>query len=823
MQSRAPSKGSRKNKGILEIARQVSATIGAEFFRSMVQHLSQALSADCVYIGEFVGGQVERVRTLATSVDGQTDVNFDYPLAGSASAGAALGRISVCGAGAQNKFPEDTILPRLAAEAFIGVPLMNANQQALGILMAVYRRPVHSPRVPRSMLEIFAPRAAAELSRKQADEQLRESEERHRSFIAANPDGMWRVELDPPVPISLPEVEQVERIHRDGYIAECNDALALFLGREKAEELIGCRLSDFEEMNSDFSVRRATLAAVRVGYRLTNFETWPMDRYGKRHYMLRSQWGVVEDGMLQRVWGTSRDITALRKSEMALDASERRLADLLETIHMVVVMLDLTGSITFCNDYLLKLTGWQFEEISGKNWFNLMIPEEERETLRATFESAKTGSNCPVLVESTLLGPGGQNWSISWDCAILSDTGGKIAAAVYVGRDVTAYKKLEAEFRHAQKLESIGRLASGVAHDFNNLLTVIIGYTGVLLTHRDPTDPAYIPLAEIKKAAEKGSDLAYQLLTFSSRRPFRSTPLNLNTLITENQRMLHRLIGENIQLVTNLDPALGTIRADAGHLHQVLLNLAVNARDAMPQGGKLAIASSNVDINGIQFPQLPGLAPGSYVQLTIADNGIGMTEEIREHLFEPFFTTKAPGKGTGLGLSTVYGIIQESIGHIFVDTKPHQGTTFSILFPRIEPKASTQEVTTEPSLKGGTETILLVEDQYEVRVLAASILRELGYNVWEAEGPDHALELAQYSGAPIHLILTDMVMPRMTGIELADRIRSIHPKIKTLLMSGYPEPLVLYSDSAVHCAPCIEKPFTPEHLSLIVRQTLDEA
>lgn len=819
-QSGAPAKGARKTKSVLQIARHVSATIGTEFFRSMVQHLSEALAADCVYLGEFVGGPVERVRTLAACVDGQPDRSFEYPLAGSAAADIALDKPCLCRTGAQERFSADEILPKLHAEAVVGVPLLNANRQALGVLMAVYSRPIPSVRIPKSMLDIFAPRAAAELIRKQSEEQLRESEQRHLAFIAANPDGLWRIEFENPIPINLPEPEQVDRIHRWGYIAECNDALARFLGCDKAAELIGCRVFDLDMLHSDFSISEATLALVQAGYRLTTVETRPLDRNNKRHYMLRSQWGIVENGMLNRVWGTTRDITELRKSELALNASEQRMVDLLETVHLVVVMLDLNGSIAFCNDYLLQLTGWKSAEILGKNWFDLMIPADERDTLRTAFESAKEGASAPVHIESTLLGADGHRWWIAWDCAVLGDSEGRIGAVVNVGRDMTEYKELEAQFRQAQKLESIGRLASGVAHDFNNLLTVIIGYSGALLARLDPTDADHVGLCEIKKAAEKGADLAYQLLAFSRRQAVRPTMLNLNTLVADDQRMLRRLIGENIELVTELDPLLGTVRADAGHIHQVLLNLAVNARDAMPRGGKLIVSSSNVNINGVKFPLLPLLPPGPYVQLTVTDTGVGMSAEVRAHMFEPFFTTKAAGHGTGLGLSTVYGIVQQSGGHITVETEPGSGSTFSILLPRIE-SAKIQEASAKPVLKGGTETILLVEDQSEVRVLTAKILRELGYNVWEADGPGRALELAKYSSVPVHLMLTDVVMPTMSGVELANRVKVAHQEIKVLFMSGYATRLPLSEDPLLSEA-YIQKPFTPEALGWKVREILDQ-
>ena len=818
-QGRAPAKTARKTKSVLQIARHVSATIGAEFFRSMVQHLSEALAADCVYLGEFVGGPVERVRTLAACVDGQSDRSFEYPLAGSAAADVAFDKPCLCRTGAQEKFPADEILPKLHAEALAGVPLLNANRQALGVLMAVYRRPIPSFRIPKSMLDIFAPRAAAELSRKQSEEQLRESEQRHLAFIAANPDGLWRVEFENPIPVNLPDREQADRIHRSGYIAECNDSLARFLGCEKAGELIGCRLYDLESLDSDISLREATLALVRAGYRPTTMETRPLDRNNKRHYRLRSQWGIVEDGLLRRIWGTTRDISELRKSELALNASEQRMVDLLETVHLVVVMLDLNGSIAFCNDYLLQLTGWKSAEIQGKNWFDLMIPSDEQNALRTAFESAKEGPSPPIHIESTLLGADGHRWWIAWDCAVLGDAEGKIGAVVNVGRDLTEYKELESQFRQAQKLESIGRLASGVAHDFNNLLTVILGYSGALLARREPTDPDHIAISEIKKAAEKGADLAYQLLAFSRRQALHPTMLNLNTLVADDQRMWRRLIGENIELVTNLDPSVGIVRADAGHIHQVLLNLTVNARDAMPQGGKLIISSSNVNINGAKFPLLPSLPSGSYVQLTVADTGVGMSAEVRAHLFEPFFTTKAPGCGTGLGLSTVYGIVKQSGGHIAVESEPGRGSMFSILLPRIEP-APCQEPSAKPALKGGTETILLVEDQNEVRVLTAKILRELGYNVWEADGPGRAMELAKYSSAPVHLILTDVVMPTMSGVELANRVKQAHQEIKVLFMSGYATRLPLSEDPLLSEA-YIQKPFTPEALGWKVREILD--
>jgi PAS domain S-box-containing protein len=785
----------------------------------MVKHLAAALDADCVYIGEFAGGQVEQVRVLAASVEPKQEREFDYALAGSASAAAALGKRCVCRAGARNEFPDDAILVRFAAQAFLGLPLIHCDSHPIGILMALYSRSVHSFAAQTTLLEIFAPRAAAELNRKHTEEQLRESEQRYRAFIATNPDGMWRVELDPPVPTNLSMVEQGERIHRDGYVAECNDALARLAGRSRAGELVGVRVSELVDPDGDASIRKATLAAVQAGYGLITSETELPDRGGRKRYFLRSQWGVVEDGALRRIWGVTRDITQIRNSELELQASERRMADVLEAVHMVVMMLDLDGSITYCNDYFLRLTGWEFDQIAGKNWIDLMIPENERPVITAALESVRTGVPSPMHLKSTLLGPGGRRWWIAWDFTVLADAAGHAASAVFLGRDATEHKQLEDQLRQAQKLESVGRLAGGLAHDFNNLLTVILGYSSAMMANLDPADPTYVPLSEIRKAAEKGSDLAYQLLTFSSRRGSRPSLLNLNLIIVEDHRMLRRLIGESIDLVTELDPGLGNIRADAGHIRQVLMNLAVNARDAMLNGGKLVISSSNVDTGGGK--PWAGLPAGRYVMLSVSDSGVGMSEDVHNHCFEPFFTTKPPGKGTGLGLSTVYGIVRESSGHIFVDTAPDKGTTFKILFPRVDDPSQTPEAVPQPLVSGGRESILLVEDNYDVRVLTGKTLRQLGYRVRDAEGAGHALELAQHGGEHFDLLLTDLVMPQMGGTELAEFIRLAQPGIKVLFMSGYPggsesDPVELPRDDQY-----IQKPFTPEKLASKVREILD--
>jgi two-component system cell cycle sensor histidine kinase/response regulator CckA len=673
------------DRRVLQVANRVSAAIGGEFLDSVVQHLAEALEADCVYIGEFLGGQVERVKTLAASLD-RRPVSFEYELAGSAAAQAALGKTRVCRAHARKRFPEDPMFQQWNAEAFIGIPLLNCDGHGIGILMSVYRSSIPDTHAPRSILEMFASRAAAELERKQQEELLRQSEERYRAFVALNPNAMWRIEFEPPISISLPEEEQMERIYRDGYIAECNDALAHQAGFERAEQVNGRRMHDLASRSNPV-LRNAIQHAIRTKYRYCTVETSPIGRNGRHRYVLRSQWGIVEDGLLRRMWGSNRDITELKLSVIALEAAERRMSELLEDLQLMVVILRPDGEISFCNQHLYQITGWQPADVVGENWVELMIPAGDRDRVRAAIASVNSDMRVPVHFESPLLGPGGDRRWIAWDSIGMRDSEGEIAATATVGRDITDFKKLEGQFQQAQKLESIGRLAGGVANDFNGLLTVIMAHSDVTADQGGLSEDARSALNEIRKAAEQGAEVTRRLFAFSRRQVLRPKVLNLTNLITDDVYMIRHLIGERIQLITNLDPALDLVNADVGHLHQVILNLVVNARDAMPQGGILTISTSNVTGADIG-PGEVAPVPGKFVQLTVTDTGTGMTEEVRNHMFEPFYTTKASGKGTGLGLSTVYGIVEQSGGHILVETEKGNGTSLKVVFPAVEENAT---------------------------------------------------------------------------------------------------------------------------------------
>ena len=388
-----------------------------------------------------------------------------------------------------------------------------------------------------------------------------------------------------------------------------------------------------------------------------------------------------------------------------------------------------------------------------------------------------------------------------------------------------AYDELaqtQGQLEQAQKMDAIGRLAGGVAHDFNNLLTVILGRTEMLLQPLPPENPMRRGIELIQRTAGRAADLTRQLLAFSRKQVLEATVLDLNAVAADMRDMLGRLIGEDIALVTSPSLELGRVKADRGQIEQVVMNLAVNARDAMPQGGRLIIETENVDLDAEYVRRHVGARPGPHVMLAVSDSGVGIPREIERHIFEPFFTTKEPGKGTGLGLATVYGIVKQSGGYIECDSEPGRGTTFRIYLPRVDVPAPGVERLGRPAdAAGGTETILLVEDEEGVRELARDILRATGYTVIEARDGAEALLLSERHQGPLDLLLTDVVMPRMSGRELAERLTPLRPDLSVLYMSGYTDDAVIRHGVLGAGTAFLQKPFTPAILVGRVRETLD--
>ncbi len=448
---------------------------------------------------------------------------------------------------------------------------------------------------------------------------------------------------------------------------------------------------------------------------------------------------------------------------------------------------------------------------------------DDRERVHATVQNLlQPGSDGRYAVEYRTIGIEDriERHVSSWGQVYFELTGQPVRF-VGVTLDISERKRLEEQFRQAQKLESVGRLAGGVAHDFNNVLTVINGYSDILLAGMDAGDPLRELVTPIRAAGERAAALTGQLLFLSRKQVAQRKAVNLNEIIVEVETMLDKVIGEDIQLKSDLSGSLGSVMVDPGQLHQVLMNLAVNARDAMPSGGALTIETCNIDAKDGLVETSTGVKPGRYVRLKVSDTGTGMTKEVMSHLFEPFFTTKVAGKGTGLGLATVYGIIQQNGGSIRVDSEPRKGTTFTIHLPRIDSgMTSEQRPAFEADGLQGVETILVVEDQEPVRELAARVLRLHGYRVLEAAHPEDALLQSACFDGPIHLMLTDVIMPGMTGPELAARIRPLRPAMAVIFMSGYTD-CPLPERALESTIAYLDKPFSASGLAAIVKEMFD--
>jgi len=450
-----------------------------------------------------------------------------------------------------------------------------------------------------------------------------------------------------------------------------------------------------------------------------------------------------------------------------------------------------------------------------------LIHPNDRFVLEASLVQAERDSTGYEVEFRALLPDGSTRW-VAGRARMVRDADNQPVRLLGVGTDISERKSLEAQFRQAQKMEAVGQLAGGVAHDFNNLLTVVLGFSNFVLETLGPHDPRCADMEEVVKAAQRATVLTKQLLAFSRKQILQPTAVNVSTLVTGMRPMLGRLIGEHVELVSNLAADLSPVRADPGQLEQVLMNLVVNARDAMPTGGRLTIETANVDVDGsTDDPQL-AVRPGSYVLLSVRDTGTGMNEETRQRLFEPFFTTKEQGKGTGLGLATVYGIVKQSGGHVSVSSEPGSGTTFKVYLPRTEGRSEIEAVVAiAPSIAAGTETLLLVEDEAAVRLLTRTILERAGYRVFEAASAQQAEDLfAEHAGA-FTLLVTDVIMPGASGPALFKRLEGQYPGLKVLYVSGYANDMIATQGQLKPGVEFLPKPFTAQALTQRIRKILD--
>jgi len=507
----------------------------------------------------------------------------------------------------------------------------------------------------------------------------------------------------------------------------------------------------------------------------------------------------------------------------ALRRSEARVRRLVESNIIGIATGDLDGKVIDANDAFLALLGFTKEDVAaGSMRWDALTPPEYREADRLAVEQLLSTGVAP-LWEKQFIRKDGSRVPVLIGVATLTGMSGETEAVSFVV-DITERKKLEQQLRQAQKVEAIGQLAGGIAHDFNNLLGIIIGYSEIFEERLGLGDPLRPKAEQIKKAGRRAASLTRQLLAFSRQQALEPKVLDLNAVIADTLKMLRRLIDENVELVAVPEPALGRVSADQGQIEQIIMNLTVNARDAMPHGGKLTISTSNAEMDDAFVRRNPGAVPGSYVVLSVGDTGCGMDHETQAHIFEPFFTTKGEGKGTGLGLATVYGVVKQSGGYISVESEPGIGSTFRIYLPRIqEPVASAAPVDGGEKKAHGCETVLLVEDAHALRELARELLEAGGYTVLEAANGADAISLAEKHPGPIHLLLSDVVMPGMNGPELAGKIIGARPDTKVLYMSGYTGDALPVQELLNSGAALLHKPFTGLSLATKVREVLAAA
>lgn len=631
-----------------------------------------------------------------------------------------------------------------------------------------------------------------------ANQELRASEKQYRLLFEGNPMPMWVVDRDN---LRFLAVNQAA-IRHYGY---------------SGDEFFSMTIAD---IRPDEDVPRLVSSMARRVPGLSEAELW---RHRKKDGAVIqveiTSHPITMDGRDAELI-LAHDVTEQRKNQENLRQSEERFATAFRSSPLAItISTEKEGRYVDANDAYTKMMGYQQEEIVGKtaNELGIWVDPEDRERMVQQVDQPEQAE--PLETRFRTKSGDERRVRISAGRILLDGKPCVLANTL----DITESRRLEEQFRQAQKMEAVGRLAGGVAHDFNNLLSVIMGYSEIAQDAAPRGTAVRNHLDQIKKAAERAAALTQQLLAFSRQQVLQPKVLSLNAVVDSVSKMLLRVIGEDVTL--NLAPGepLGSIKADLGQIEQVLMNLVVNARDAMPEGGKIMIETANVELDETYARQHQSVKPGSYVMLSFSDTGCGMDATTMAQIFEPFFTTKEPGKGTGLGLSTVYGIVKQSGGYVWAYSEPMRGTTFKIYFPRVDgPAEKLSAPRPELVFDRGTETILLVEDDDAVRALIAELLRGAGYTVLEANGANTAIEMAERHRNSIHLVLTDVIMPGMSGGDLIVHLRALQPNLAILFMSGYASDLIGRAGVTEPERFLLHKPFTRKSLLTKVRAMLDD-
>jgi len=595
------------------------------------------------------------------------------------------------------------------------------------------------------------------------------------------------------------------------YYLDANPAMCRMLGYSR-EELIGQHATDIVVPEE---VRYIDPALEKIKATANYNREWQFRRKDRTTFPAEVMATVMPDG---NIMAMVRDVTARKEAELVLREREAQLRIASRVARLGAWTLDLKNGDIKWSDELCEMRGVPPGTSPTSEQALETYAPEYREMIRDKVQlSASTGM--PFDVELQMLAGGERRAWVRVIGQAERDTEGNVVKLHGAFQDIDERHRLEERVTQGQKMDAIGQLAGGVAHDFNNLLSIILSYAGMLISDLRESDPIRADLEQIRNAGERASQLTRQLLAFGRKQMLKPQVLDLGQVVVGMEKMLRRLLGEDIELSLLLSRSLGKVLADASQMEQVIMNLAVNARDAMPRGGKLSIETANVEIDASYAETRHDVEPGMYVMLAITDSGSGMDAATRQRAFEPFFTTKE--KGTGLGLSTVFGIIKQSRGHIWVYSEQGRGTTFKVFLARTDETAPAITKAVAPSSMHGSETILLVEDEEAVRTVTCSILRRQGYNVLEAQNGGEAFLVCEKYPGTIHLIITDVVMPRMSGRELAERVSPLRPNMRVMYVSGYTQTAIVHHGVLDAGINFLQKPITPDALSAKVREVLD--
>ncbi|MBM3299665.1 MAG: PAS domain S-box protein, partial [Deltaproteobacteria bacterium] len=650
--------------------------------------------------------------------------------------------------------------------------------------------------------------------KKRAEEALREHEQMLKNILSASP-------------VAISYVEQ-------GRLKWTNQSMVHMFGYGEGGEYLGRSARDFyaspEEYKRVLTIFRECLEQGKPVETEAQFRRRDGTTFCGQLKIRALDAMIPRKGTISAIADISEKMAseeALREGRAkyrSLYEESQRIAQLYRTLLDAspdpIVVYDIQGKPTYLNRAFSLVFGWTLQELEGKRVD--YVPEAEKiETEKALAKLFREGHNHDF--QTRRLTKDGRMIDVSLSGSVLSDAEGNPAGSVIQLRDVTDHMRLEEQLRQAAKMEAIGRLAGGVAHDFNNLLTAVMGYSDILIQQMPKESPYRDQILQISVAAKRAAGLTRQLLAFSRKQLLDVTVLDVNAVIAALEEMLRRLIGEDVQLVTVLDPALGKVEADRSQIEQILMNLAVNARDAMPSGGNLTIETANVALDQEYACTRPEVQPGSYVMIAVSDSGHGMDAETRSRIFDPFFTTKEKGEGTGLGLSTVYGIVKQHRGHVAVYSEPDRGSTFKVYLPVTEGVSDqVPETWTDRPHQRGKETVLLVEDEEIVRTLTRELLVMLGYQVIEAADPEGAMKASEDHHGSIQLLIADVVLPRMDGNTLFRKLSPERPDMRVLYVSGYTENFISRHGVLNPGAHFLQKPFSVDKLARKVRQVLDE-